>query len=86
MHPLCAVQPQYEFDDMGVGNVVARMDFRAAAVEGRLPGSVGSILRLDGFSMLVAWLDGSQSTVPVEEVRTPKFSCTMSCTLHVLSD
>lgn len=51
-----------------MGNVVARLDFKAAAEEGRLPSAVGSLLRLDGFSALVHWLDGSERTVRLEEV------------------
>lgn len=68
--PLCAAQPHFQFEDLGVGNVIARLDFRAAAAEGRLRGSVGSILNFEGFSVQVHWLDGTQSTVALEEVRS----------------
>lgn len=61
-------QPSYEYEDIAVGNVVARLDFKAAAAEGRLPSAVGSLLRLDGFSALVHWLDGTESMVRLDEV------------------
>ncbi|BDA49468.1 probable ubiquitin-conjugating enzyme E2 23 [Coccomyxa sp. Obi] len=62
------ITPSYEYEDIAVGNVVARLDFKAAATEGRLPSAVGSLLRLEGFSALVHWLDGTESMVRLDEV------------------
>ena len=61
-------QPSFEYEETAVGSVVAKLDFKAAADEGRLPSSVGSLLRLDGFSALVHWLDGTESMVRLDEV------------------